>query len=274
MLIGITVDYYKGIKPSKILKLTRRIGLQFVEITKSVFDDLPDVLNSLGKTKTGFHLPNYGDNGFDFSCPDREQEIDRLIKQINRHHNELNIQYCLSHPPECPKSDIDKATIYSFLFEKLNQLKPPVILENVQGLNEHQFNEFYVFAQKELGDKLIGQCFDAPHYFVRGDNPVSILDNYNGLIKCVHLSDCRTDKDSHLPFGRGGKLPIDDILHVLKKHNYNNIINLELLPRSQEDIKAVVDSYLKIQKAFSKFDYYQSKLKLLFSLPILKKLVR
>lgn len=273
MLVGITVDKYKGICPASIIKLTRKIGLRFIEITKSVFDDLPEVLNELGDMKTGFHLPNYGDHGYDLSCPDREEETNYLIESINTHHHSLNIQYCLSHPPECPNGGRSQDELKSLLFKKLNQLEPPVIIENVQGLSYDQFSEFYKEAKQALKSKLIGQCFDAPHYYVRGDDPVSILANHNEPIKCVHLSDCRSDKDAHLPFGVGGELPLDDILQTLKKKNYNNIINLELLPRNSSDIKAVIGSYLIILKAFNKRDYYRTKMRLLLYLPELKRTI-
>ncbi len=273
MLVGITVDKYKGINPASIIKLTRKIGLQFIEITKSVFDDLPNVLTELGDMKTGFHLPNYGDNEYDFSCPDKEEEINCLIESINKHHRSLNIQYCLSHPPECPNGNMPQNEINSILFAKLNQLKPPVIIENVQGLSYVQFSSFYKEAKKALKSKLIGQCFDAPHYYVRGDDPVSILENQKEPIKCVHLSDCRSDRDSHLPFGAGGELPLQAILRTLKKQNYNNIINLELLPRNSSDIKAVIESYLIILNAFNKTEYYRTKLRLLLYLADIKRII-
>ncbi|MBD3287205.1 TIM barrel protein [candidate division KSB1 bacterium] len=274
LLVGITVDKYKGLNPASIIKLTRKIGLKFIEITKSVFDDLPSVLEELGHIKTGFHLPNYGDNGYDFTCLDREDESDRLIELINKNHKSLNVQYCLSHPPECPAEEKSRDELDSILFDKLNKLETPVIIENVQGLSVQQFSEFYKKAEQALKSKLIGQCFDAPHYYVRGDDPVAILRNHNGPLQCVHLSDCRSGRDSHLPFDSGGELPIPEILEILKERNYDNFINLELLPRSASDIGAVIKSYLTILKTFNRLDYYRTKFRLLIYAPVLKRKIK
>ena len=128
-----------------------------------------------------------------------------------------------------------------------------------------------------MGTKLIGQCYDAPHYYTRGDDPVSILNSLDGdinnMIKSVHLSDCTRDKDAHLPFGVGGELPVDEVLCTLKNQNYRGIINLELLPRSLSDLEAVVKSYLKVLKVFEKSKFYRTKLKLSLYMPILKKIM-
>ena len=278
MLIGITIDRYKGINPSVFLRLARKINLNFVEITKNIFDDLPNVISELGSTKTGFHLPNFGDHGYDFSCLDFTDKINQLITLINKHQHNLNIQYCLSHPPECPSTSSAKNCSLSFLFENLKKVELPIVLENVAGLNQGQFKNFYSQAKAELGVKLIGQCYDAPHYFTSGIDPISILENLDGdinnIIKSVHLSDCKSDKDSHLPFGLGGELPVEDILNILKNKNYNGIINLELLPRSLSDIDAVLKSYLKVLRTFNKPKYFITKLKLLFYMPVLRRVVR
>jgi len=278
LFIGITIDKYKGINPSVLIRLIRKIGLNFIEITKSIFDDLPDALNELGKIKTGFHLPNYGDHGFDFSCEEQQEKIDRLISQINQHYHDLHIHYCLSHPPECPpKSNVSRNKSNSILFDNLKKLKPPIVLENVAGLSQAQFETFFLKAKAAIGSKVMGQCYDAPHYFTRGDDPVSILNNLDGdinsVIKTIHLSDCTREKDAHLPFGLGGSLPVDDVLESLKKQNYSGIINLELLPRSLADLQAVVDSYLKVLKMFDKLKYMRTRLKLSIYMPILKRII-
>ena len=271
MLIGITIDKYKGINPSVLIRITRKIGLNFIEITKSVFDDLPQVLSELGNIKTGFHLPNFSDYGYDFSCMDHADKINRLTALINKHQHSLNIQYCLSHPPECPSSSSNEDII---LIKNLKRIEVPLVLENIPSFSQEQFLNFYSQAKAELGTKLIGQCYDAPHYFVRGDDPVSILNSFDGTIKTVHLSDCKRDKDAHLPFGLNGELPIEDILNTLKNQNYNGVINLELLPRSIADLEAVVYSYLKVLKTFKKLKYFRTRLKLLIYIPIFRRVMR
>ncbi len=270
MLIGITIDRFKDFTPSTLLSISRKIGLNFVELTKSVFDDLPGVLKEIGSMRTGFHLPNEGDSGYDLSCADRQDEIDQLIHHINEHRHGLKIQYCLTHPPECQSLEDDRQTVNTILFENLKKLKPPVIIENIESMSQTEFSEFYLTAKKELGDQLVGQCYDVPHSFLRGENPLSILNHHNGLIKTVHLSDCRPDRDSHLPFGMGGVLPIDEVLAVLKRTGYDGIINLELLPRSNSDFKAVITSYLSVLKTFKKGTYFLTKLRLLYYMSRLK----
>lgn len=271
MLVGITVDEFKGFKPSSLVNIIGKLGLEFIEITQSVFDDLPDLLKELGNIKTGFHLPNFGDSGYDLSCINNQDKIDALINMINRYHVELNIQYCLSHPPECKNQGLEKKNINSVLFTNLKKLKPPIIVENIQSLSQSEFAYFYNEAKKSLGSRIIGQCFDASHSYLRGEDPVTILENLDGEIKSIHLSDCKDNKDSHLPFGLDGVLPFDDILETLKKNHYSGIINLELLPRKPSDMKAVMQSYLRVLEKFDKIKYLTTKLKLLYHLPQLMK---
>ena len=176
-------------------------------------------------------------------------------------YQELNIQYCLAHPPEVDSGVVDEDSA-SYLFENLKKLTPPVILENIQGWDENRFQHFYNQAKSALGHKLIGLCFDAPHFILSGRNPIDFINNSNGEIQCVHLSDCKEDFDAHMPFGSGGCLPVDDILDTMKKAKYKGFINLELLPRSQEDILLIIKSYLKVVKTFNKKKYYATLLRL------------
>ena len=99
--VGLTIDQFNGIKPSTLLKVVKKLGLEFVELTSSAFDDLNSCKKIIGNMKAGLHLPNIHDKGYDFSCRDRKTEIDHLINLINDNHQELNITYCLTHPPEC-----------------------------------------------------------------------------------------------------------------------------------------------------------------------------
>lgn len=269
VLIGITIDKFKGIAPANLLLVIRKMGVEFVEITKAVFDDLPSVLENLGTIQTGFHLPNQHDAGFDFSFHEREIEIERLIRLINQHHHQLNVKYCLSHPPENKSSSFTEKDMIRFLLENLKKLEPPIILENIQNWNQQKFEDFYHQAKELLGEKLIGQCFDAAHYFLQGEDPVAYLQETDGRIQFIHLSDCRTGYDAHLPFGLNGELPIDDILLILKKQNYRGIINLELLPRKLADIKPLVNSYLKVVRNFDRRKYLKTKFKLLVYVPFL-----
>ena len=267
VLIGITVDRFRGIAPSVLLTIIKKMGVEFVEITKSVFGDLTPFIDQLGTIQTGFHLPNLHDAEFDFSFEEREAEIQKLIQQINQHHHELNINYCLSHPPENRRSSLSENQLIDYLLNNLNKLEVPIILENIQTWDSSKFENFYNKASNILGKKLIGQCFDAPHHFLQGEDPVEFLNQCNGKINFIHLSDCRKDFDAHLPFGLAGELPIDDILEILKAQNFQGIINLELLPRNLKDIKPLIDSYLKVVRNFDRMKYLKSKLMLVLNAP-------
>jgi len=271
LLVGITVDKFKGIQPSMILRLLRWMGVNFVELTKSAFEDLPNVLTEIGTIKTGIHLPNLFDQGFDFSSVDRAPEINQIIEHINHNYHQLNIQYCLSHPPE---SQPDHHNSNKYFFENLKRLKPPIIIENIASLSRTQFEDFYHQAELKLDSQLIGKCFDAPHYFVRGDDPVAILKSNDQAIKSIHLSNCKKNKDAHLPFCADGDLPIDSILATLQEINYRGIINLELLPRSLMDVNNIIHSYLKVIKVFDKPKYYHARMKLIIFAPLIRKTMR
>ncbi len=273
VLVGITVDKFRGIKPSTLLTIIKKMGVEFIEITKSVFDDLPSFIEQIGTIQTGFHLPNHHDAEFDFSYHERAGEIQRLIQLINRHHQELNINYCLSHPPENRNSSLSSDQLNEYLLNNLNRLEVPIILENIQNWDLKRFENFYHQAEEILGEKLIGQCFDAPHYFLQGEDPVEFLKVQNGKINFIHLSDCRKGFDAHLPFGLSGELPIDGILRTLKEQNFQGIINLELLPRNLHDIKPLINSYLKVVRNFDRTKYLKSKFMLvLYAPPLIKKM--
>lgn len=273
VLVGITVDRFRGIPPSMLLSIIKKMGVEFIEITKSVFDDLPSFVERLGIIQTGFHLPNLHDAEFDFSFREREAEIEHLIQLINRHHKDLNVNYCLSHPPENRRSSLTEEQLISYLLDNLNKLEVPIILENIQSWDTVRFEKFYDHAKVILGEKLIGQCFDAPHYFLQGEDPVDYLRQRNGKINFIHLSDCRKGFDAHLPFGLNGDLPVDEILAVLKEQNFQGIINLELLPRNLNDIKPLIDSYLKVVRNFDRTKYLKSKFMLvLYAHPLKRKM--
>lgn len=274
LLIGITIDKFKGIKPSTLLTIVRKLGLEFVEITNTVFNEIEQVKAALGDVQTGFHLPYLHDDNYDFSTQSYASKIQEMIALINQHADDLNINYCLSHPPEAKNSKQSWEERTDFLLENLKKLKLPVILENVQGISEDQFNILFEKAKNALGEKLIGQCFDAAHYFLSGNDPVVFIDQSNSKIKCVHLSDCKQNFDAHLPFGVGGNLPIAGILAALKKNEYHGYINLELLPRSLSDIKHVIYSYLQVVQTFNRRKHFFAKLRLIVFSSKLKRIVK
>ena len=125
-----------------------------------------------------------------------------------------------------------------------------------------------------MGEKLIGQCFDIPHAFIRGEDPIAFLKSFDGDLQSIHLSDCTSEKDAHLPFNSDSILPLDDILKTLKKKQYDGIINLELLPRTLLDLRSVINSYLKVIKVFDKKKYFSVRVKLVYYMPQLLKMFK
>lgn len=270
--VGLSVQKYKGIETSFILALVRRFGLEYVEITKSVFDELAKIKPLIKRIRAGFHLPIICEDNYDFSCPAYKKEIDELIDLLNIHWKTLNIKYFLAHPPEPAEAKGELHTSVPFLLKNLARLPTHVFIENVQSWNSDEFNQFLKEAKQVLGSQLSGICFDFPHFFVRGEDPIMHLANYNSQIKCVHISDCVRGKDLHLPFGMDGELPIDDVLNALEKHHYKDYINLELLPRSFDDLPFVVYSYLKVLKKFRPWKYYRTKIRTLVVLPFIRRI--
>ncbi|MBN1349702.1 sugar phosphate isomerase/epimerase [candidate division KSB1 bacterium] len=271
--VGLTVERYKGIEASFILALVKRFGLEYVEITKSVFKEIENIKPLVKNIRTGFHLPIICENNFDFSCPAYKEEIDELIELLNEHWKELNIKYFLAHPPEPAEAKEKIETSVSYLFENLNRLPHEIYIENVPTWSIEEFDRFYSQAKQALGKKLAGMCLDAPHFFIRGEDPVKQVDRYRNQIKCVHLSDCKNGRDLHLPFGTEGNLPIDEILNALESIHYNNYINLELMPRSFDDLPYIIYSYLKILRKFRPYKYFRTKIRTLIFLPFIRKLL-
>ncbi len=61
-------------------------------------------------------------------------------------------------------------------------------------------------------------------------------------------------------------LPLE-ILSILKEQNFQGIVNLELLPRNLQDIKPLINSYLKVVRNFDRMKYLKSKFRLILSAP-------
>ncbi len=269
--VGLTVQKYQGMDASFILSLAKRFGLEYVELTKDVFDELEVIKKLVRRIKVGFHLPIICENDWDLSCVQEQQKNEVLIKQLNQHWNALNIKYFLSHPPEPKETKARIETSEELLFSNLKRLPSHVFIENVPTWEHEEFDAFYARAKTALGKQLSGICLDAPHYFITGNDPQKFIRYWNKRIKLIHLSDCIEGHDLHLPFGSGGNLPIDEILDTLKEIGYNQYINLELLPKTFNDLPYVIYSYLKVLKKFRPAKYYRSKFIVSIFLPFLRR---
>lgn len=271
--VGLTVQKYQGMDTSFILSLAKRFGLEYVELTSDVFEELETIKKLVRRIKVGFHLPIICENGWDFACVQQQQKTESLIQQVNRHWHSLNIKYFLSHPPEPRETKARIETSEALLFDNLKRLPTHIFFENVPTWEPGEFEAFYHRAKSALGKQLSGVCLDAPHYYITGNSPQKFIRYWNKQIKLVHLSDCIEGHDLHLPFSSGGNLPIDDILNTLQEIGYNQYINLELLPKTFNDLPYVIYSYLKVLKKFRPLKYYRSKFIVSIFLPFLRRLL-
>ena len=271
VLAGLTVDIYKGVKPSRLLKQIRRIGVEFAEVTINIFQDLESAKQEIKGLKLGLHLPIISEDGFDFACVEKKEKIDEIIEHINLNWRDLNFQYVLSHPTEKHLFKTEFEVSEEFLFENLKKIEPPVIIENTFENNNFHFDDFIDRSEKLLGEHLAGICFDGPHAFISRDNWFELLEKYIDKIKLVHLSDCTKEKDLHIPFGGEGKLPVERILQFLKNKNYNGIVNLELRPKSLTELEPIFNSYLLILRYLNRRKFFSMRLKSAVLLPLIHK---
>lgn len=271
--VGLTVQKFQGMEAAFILSLAKRFGLEYVEMTTGIFDELNKVKRLVRGLRVGFHLPIICEQGWDLSVPAEEKRIDLLIRQLNQHWKKLNIKYFLTHPPEPEETKAKIDTSEEYLFANLKRLPSHIFIENVPTWNAEQFEAFYDRAKQALGEQLSGICLDVPHHYVIGQDPIEHINRWNKRIKCVHLSDCIRGNDLHLPFGSGGELPIDEILQTLDDIGYNQYIDLELMPKTFNDLPYVIYSYLKVLKKFRPAKYYSSKFRVLIVMPIIRRLL-
>jgi hypothetical protein len=270
VLVGLTVDKYEGLMPSIILPGLKALGVEYVEFTKTVFEEVEAVSKKMGPMKAGFHLPLIYDDGWDFSCLEFQPQIYDTIDKINLHKDRLRLQHVIAHPPEPEASEKPLQSDLDFLFQNLAMLHLPVYLENVPYGTPADFVAIFHKAKASLGDQLAGMCFDAPHYFITGFDPVAQFQDMNGNIGCIHLSDCYRNDDVHLPFNKGGELPIDSLLAAMKEDNFRGYITLEIKPDSLKDVPTYVESYMKVLSQVSVSKFWRTKIRWLFIRPLLR----
>lgn len=266
MQIGLTLSEFNGKKPSELLGLVRQFGVGFVEFNPTVFRDLPNVIPYMTDVASGFHLPLVAEHGYDFTQFEAKEKIDDAIYLINQHRLDLNLLYCVAHPPEPKPEEESLEDALEFLLENLTRLEVPVILENVETWAPNEFDGLVKIFRSALKKQHLGLCFDPAHAFLRGEN---IFERYSEIaeyVRCIHLSDCAKGHDAHLPLGRG-EMPIRAFLRHVAKSGYDGIINLEVMPSSLQEIKAVVSSYLQVLRVFKKTKYVSTATKLIFRKP-------
>ncbi|NIA31209.1 MAG: TIM barrel protein [Actinobacteria bacterium] len=270
-LVGFTVDYYKSLSHPVIIDALKLIGVRFVEISRSVFSEIDKLDSSLKNVTTAFHLPLVHDDGWDFSYPDHQQEIDEIIQVINTQRNKLHIHHAIAHPPEKADTHLHSKSSLDCLFQNLARLQVPVYLENVPDFTPSEYEKIFETGKRMMGDKLQGMCWDASHFHIKGYDPIKQFEHFRKHIGTIHLSDCYPDNDVHLPFDSGGSLPIDDILEMLSDCKFKGYITLEIKPQSLQQIDAYISSYLKILRTLHYKKYLATKFRLLFLKPLINR---
>ncbi|MBN2089497.1 hypothetical protein JW964_07780, partial [candidate division KSB1 bacterium] len=140
--VGLTVQKYNGLDASFIISLAKRFGLEYIEVTKDIFDELPEVTRLVRGLRIGFHLPIICEDGWDFSCVRRRPEIEQLIEQLNKNWKALNIKYFLSHPPEPLETTAKIEVSENYLFQNLKRLPTNIFFENVPTWEHDDFVAF------------------------------------------------------------------------------------------------------------------------------------
>jgi len=266
MKIGFGLEPIKGLSLDLIVYLLRKILLEHFEFNWRVIPKVGEVLRSLGKATTTFHLPIYNRDRFDFSSTSKQYELQmtEVVSFVNQYRNDLNMLFVLAHAPEDPNHSFD------LMFSRLEKINAPLVLENVAGQSEEFFLDFYFQAKDFLGKKLAGYALDISHRYVTDwQNWLNIPEELIKEIAYVHISDCTKTEDLHLPLGLG-ELPYEEFFDFLKDIRYNGVINQELKPNGDQADKIMSSSLLCI-KPFSKIKYLRMKFRCAFMHAILKR---
>lgn len=265
VLIGQTIQTYKGLECEHVIKFAKTLGIESGEINpqgvnlKNV-NQIIDVLNGM---KTTFHLPVAEIDGFDFSFTESKKEIDGVIKLLNNYGEKLNIILAVFHPVEIQGD-------YETLVNNLKQLKIPLVVENIFHMSDEDFIEYYKKLKEELGSQLKGWLFDVAHsYLLNGpDNYMDLLDKMPfDELEEIHLSDCTEGEDSHYSFG-AGVLPVNEILKKIKRKGFRKIVVNEI--SAYPSIWSTVDSYRKAARYFKKSLFIKVAFRKLLMKPLIQ----
>jgi sugar phosphate isomerase/epimerase len=265
-LIGQTVQAYKGLGCEHIIRLAKSLGIESCEINPQGvnLENIDKIIEAVGKMKTTFHLPVEGIEGFDFAYPEKEKEIQDIIKLVNDYGKDLNIILGVFHPVETHGN-------LETLLKNIKQLKIPLVVENIVLTSDEEFIEVYNLFKKELGNQLKGWLFDVAHSYLR-NGPEKYLDLLDKMpfeeLEEIHLSDCTEGEDSHYSFG-AGILPVKKILQEIKKRGFSKIIVNEI--DAYPSVWSAIDSYRKVAKCFKKRLYLKVTARQVFVKPLVQK---
>ena len=266
VLIGQTIQAYSGLECEHIIKFAKTLGFESGEINPQGvnLNNVNTIIDALDGMITTFHLPVDGIEGYDFSYPENQNDIDDVIKLINEYGDKLNIILGVFHPVEV-RGDFDT------LVKNLKQLKIPLVVENVYHVSDEDFVKVYKKFKKELGTQLKGWLFDVAHsYLLNGpETYMNLLDKMPfEELEEIHLSDCSEGEDSHYAFG-AGVLPADKILKEIKKRGFRKIIVNEI--GAYPSIWSTVNSYRKVARYFKKGLFIKVALRKMIMKPIIQR---
>jgi sugar phosphate isomerase/epimerase len=269
VLIGQTIQAHKGLECEHLIKFAKTLGIESCELNPQGvnFDNLNRVIEAVGDMITTFHLPVDEIDGYDFSFPDKQKEIDEVIKLVNENMDKLNIIIAVFHP-------VEHQGEYETLVKNVSRLKIPVVVENVMSRTDEDFLNYYNRLKKDLGEQLKGWLFDVAHSYIQNgsESYLDLLDKmpFNELEE-IHFSDCNEGEDSHYSFG-SGVLPINYILQNIKNRGYKKIIVNEI--DAHPTIWDAIDSYKLVAKYFKKGLYIKVALRKLIFKPIIQRKLR
>ncbi len=268
VLIGQTIQTHKGLECEHLIKFAKTLGIESCELNPQGvnFDNLDSVIEAVGDMITTFHLPVDEIDGYDFSFPEKQKEIDEVIKLVNENIDKLNIIVAVFHP-------VEHQGEYETLVKNVSQLKIPVVVENVMSRTDEDFLDYYNKLKKDLGKQLKGWLFDVAHSYIQNGSEtyLDLLDKMPfDELEEIHFSDCNEGEDSHYSFG-SGVLPIKYILQNIKERGYRKIIVNEI--DAHPTIWDAINSYKLVAKYFKKSLYIKVALrKLIFKPIIIRKL--
>ena len=238
------------------------------DITKS---QMREAINLIKKNE--FNLTIHGDN-----LP-KVSEIDifkffpwiKILEQ-KKHYDEVVV---VLHPypkwDDKTKEELSIATMdfIQCLLDQMDKVKFPIklVLENQRQKNETDPCVDFEGVNKivnAIKDPRLGTCWDVGHSTSNAMRlpkqfPMYADEKFLANLSHMHIHDMSTNKSTHWPF-IANVVPIEEIVALVDKHNFNGAYNLELSFDRFKNIKlakeAIFDSvsYLKeiIQEAHAK----------------------
>ncbi len=231
---GLTILGIGKLKPSTSIKLVGSIGLDHIEFDKSVFTDLENIKQVLKVHQTAIHAPFTPDYAFDLSSP--LNEADQFITSIQQSKEDLKVIGVVVHPPE---------ELNELFYNRLTQIPFP-LLENLPHQSWENFMKFRDEV-RENATKRFGYCFDIPHSFITNGNdflnvPNEVLTALRKNSGYIHISGGDRLQDQHYALITDGDLPFNKVKTFLKEINFSGTINMELVPRSLDDVSKMFKS--------------------------------